>query len=354
MEAFLAERAAASGDLQFHDAGAPSRATGVPSIGTLLAPLHEDKIAAVEMPPCAPFQTSPSAIEDFLQCPRRYFYARVLNLYDVASSPRQALGHVVHAALRDLKQEGEHASDTGTLLERHWPASGRRFGARLREAAYRRLAEKAVDELRRSEEERAGDGTEFLLAEASFVWSIAPEVELRGTIDRIDRGPEGLIVLDYKLGTHSPTVRATIEKFAPPPASDEGAGWQPSDLQLPLYALAVEQGALADAGIAPGERVAEIGLVYPLLLRTAKGKASEMGRRMIHVVDHAPGCQACDGGSGRGGVGVVCREQLDAVVDRVRATIDEMRGGVIDPLPREGATTCRSCAFRTICPAPQG
>lgn len=147
------------------------------------------------------FTTSPSAVENFLQCPRQYFYARELHLYDVASSARQAFGQVVHAALRDLKLAGEEAAEIAELLERHWPKRERRFGSRLREAAYRRLAEKAVAQLVAADQERSGTNVCFVAAEASFTWQIAPDVELRGTIDRIDRGPAGLIVLDYKLST---------------------------------------------------------------------------------------------------------------------------------------------------------
>jgi CRISPR/Cas system-associated exonuclease Cas4 (RecB family) len=40
-------------------------------------------------------------------------------------------------------------------------------------------------------------------------------------------------------------------------------------------------------------------------------------------------------------------------VERTLAAIAEMRSGKIDPDPRDGAQTCRSCAFRTICPAPR-
>ncbi|MDQ5851413.1 MAG: PD-(D/E)XK nuclease family protein, partial [Chloroflexota bacterium] len=104
----------------------------------------------------------------------------------------------------------------------------------------------------------------------------------------------------------------------------------------------------------PGERVVEVGLVYPLQLYTAKGKAAAAGRRMIRIVDHTPDCTACGSRAGRSpAVGTLCRDQLQTIADRAMQAIEEMRGGNIDPDPRDGARTCSGCPFRAICPAPQ-
>src|SRR3712207_3121286 len=122
---------------------------------------------------------------------------------------------------------------------------------------------------------------------------MAPDVELRGTVDRIDRGPDGLIVLDYKLGKESTTIRDLYRMFAPPRRLEELAGWRPSDLQLPLYVLAVERGVLDVPGFEAGERVTEVGLIYPLDLYTQAGRPSEKGRRTIRIVDHTSDCGSC-------------------------------------------------------------
>lgn len=298
------------------------------------------------------FTTSPSALEDFLICPRRYFYARVLNLYDVVSSPRQALGQVVHAALHELKVTGATVASAAALVEQYWPAGPPRFGTRLREAAFRRLAEQAVAQVAAFDAEY-GTG-EYVGGEVSFRWQIMPGVELRGTIDRIDRGDDGLVVLDYKLGSNSPSVAALLDTFAPPSEQAQMADWRPSDLQLPLYALAIEHGAVLEAQVEPGDQVTAVGLVYPLQLYTARGKPAAAGRRMLRIVDHLPGCDACAQPTGRKRPdGLLCRDQLGRIADRARAAIGEMRAGTITPDPIDGSRTCASCAFRAICPAPQ-
>ncbi len=308
----------------------------------------------LKLPVSTLFTTSPSAIENFLQCPRQYFYARELKLYDVASSARQALGQVVHAALRDLKTTGDDAPAIPRLVDAHWPKRDRRFGTRLREAAFRHLAEKAVAQVVEADRTSSRAGVHFLAAETSFSWRMAPDVELHGTVDRVDRSPDGLIILDYKLGSHSPSIKELLAKFAPPAADDDRAAWRPSDLQLPLYALAVERGSSETLAAAGGERVAEVGLIFPLELYTAKGKLSDKGRRLIRIVDHEPGCVACSSGSSRSAaVGLVCRDQLEQIVERALVAVAGMRSGNIEPDPREGGRTCRGCPFRTICPAPR-
>jgi hypothetical protein len=301
--------------------------------------------------PLTPFATSPTAIEDYLLCPRRYFYARVLQLYDVVASPRQALGQVVHAALQDLKA-ADDSLPAEALVERHWNPVQRRFGSHLREAAFRRLAEQAVSNVAAYDAERDAGETQFVVGEAAFRWQIAPHVELRGKIDRVDRGPDGLIVLDYKLGADSPSINALLGMFAPPGDEHALGAWRPTDLQLPLYALAVEQGQLEGGTLAPGERVSEIGLVYPLQLRTATGKPAAGGRRMVEIVEHSGDCGACAPRSGLAPArGMLCRRQLQQIVDRALVVVAGMRAGDITPDPREGATTCNRCPFRTICPA---
>ena len=307
--------------------------------------------SVAQLPPVEHFSTSASAIEDFLACPRRHFYGRVLGLYDVVSSPRQALGQVVHAALNDSKQIDDAVPDAAALVDEHWPRRTSRFGTPVREAAYRRLAEQAVAEVVAVDAEDAV--ATFVGAEVVFHWQIAPDVELRGSVDRIDRRPDGLVVLDYKLGKDSPSINELLRKFAPPRDEDAAVPWRPSDLQLPLYALAVENGSLDDQSLV-GERVAEVSLVYPLLLRSATGKPASVGRRTIRIVEHTEACAGCCAPSERAPkLGYLCREQLDAIKARALMAIEEMRAGNIEPDPRDGADTCRSCAFRAICPAAQ-
>lgn len=63
--------------------------------------------------------------------------------------------------------------------------------------------------------------------EAPFYLRLAPELLLRGVVDRLDRTPEGLRILDFKTNLAGPDR-----------ARAEAAGYY--RLQIPLYALAIE------------------------------------------------------------------------------------------------------------------
>ena len=293
-----------------------------------------------------PYVTSPSALEDYFTCPRRCFYARRLGLYDVRSSPRQALGMVVHHALDDLlaeqAQAGLEPRHAAELVERHWSSDERRWGSALRAAVYRRLAERAVANVERYESERGGGS--FVAAELPFEW-VVDDVVIRGRIDRVDRDSDGLHVVDYKMGRESPSIAALLAEFVPPADVPD---WRPGDIQLPVYALAIEAGAAPELA---GERVADVTLVYPLDLYNEKGKPSVKGRRQLRIVDHVDGCPACEQPPARWTThGLVCRRQLAQIQARLLEAVADMRRGDWPADPRDGAQTCSFCAFRPICP----
>jgi hypothetical protein len=316
-------------------------------------PLPTDK-----PPHQSPFCTSPSAIEDYFTCPRRCFYARILGLYDIASSPRQALGQVVHNALQDLLEESRvipiDEARAAELITRRWIADEHRWGTPLKQAVFRQLAEKAVAQMARYEAGN-GAGAAFVGGELDFEWAPAgSDIVLRGRIDRIDRTAEGLEVIDYKLGQHSPSINTLLSEFVPPRDAERAATWRPGDIQLPVYALAIEQGAVNGLERLPDERVAKIALVYPLELYNETGKFSAKGRREIEIVDHQSNCDACEAPpSSRPKTGLICREQLAFVERQVRDAVVLMRAGCWKPNPREGSRTCASCPFRPICTDPQ-
>lgn len=307
----------------------------------------------------SPFLVSPTAIEDYFTCPRRCFYARSLGLYDVVSSPRQALGHVVHNALNDLLDAtGDGEIDAGlarALVARHWPPDDHRWGSRLKQSVFRRLAEKAVMQLARYQNER-GERTTFLGGELRFEWAIpGTDVVVGGRIDRVDRGADGLHVIDYKLGQQSPSINELLNEFVPPRDETSAATWRPGDIQLPVYALALEQGQVEGVERRPDERVVSVALIYPLELFGDNGKLSVKGRREIRLIDHAAeSCAACSMPSERSPkTGTLCRAQLDTVAERVLETVHRMRTADWPADPREGSQTCAGCAFRPVCSNPQ-
>jgi ATP-dependent helicase/DNAse subunit B len=228
---------------------------------------------------------SPTALEDYVACPFRFFLRHVLRL-EPLEEPREGIevtrrGQAVHRALarlhRALKDEGVHAP-TEAVAERvrqevarsvaedvgraPSPASKelwRLEGERLLRAAarYARQWEKFVAPWREK-----GVAPRPHLFEAEFGLPAADgaapheplvlrsgdvEVRVSGRIDRVDLaelagGGTGFWVIDYKTGRSAHHTSADLADLR--------------RLQLTLYALAVEEVLLAGRGARP------LGLAY--------------------------------------------------------------------------------------------
>lgn len=190
---------------------------------------------------------SATQITTLAQCPFRWFAAYVLRLEepeeaeeDLSPSLRGSLYHrVLELAIAERPP--------GADLRAH-------VHARLNTAFAQAETELAVTRLpawdaRRSEHLRnlklavdgvdfACDGTEVLGVEVPFTaeWQGFP---VRGIIDRVDRTPEGLVLIDYKTSA------------TPPKGGKDEDGRAKLDIQLPIYMQA------AAPALHPGESVAD-------------------------------------------------------------------------------------------------
>ena len=218
-------------------------------------------------PPSAvrPRRYSVSRVKELLRDPYAVYASQVLRLRKLAPlrpEPDAALrGQVVHAALERFGREapsGDREADRARLmacLEREleaqapWPAARRLWLARLG-----RVADWFLD----TEAERRARATPIAW-EAEGVLPL-PEVGegvvLTARADRIDRGPEGLILYDYKTGT--------------PPNRNQQLHF---DRQLLLEAMMAERGAFEATGPAQVEAAVYIGLgTNPEEVRTPLGE----------------------------------------------------------------------------------
>ncbi len=187
----------------------------------------------------------PTQIESYLNCPRKYFYSRDPDLrrqYSKAS-PHLVLGNAVHDALEkffDLSKvpASDRTLETlNNLLRDAWAGRGifKRNGwkqKKVREEAFegnreneKAWGQKGLNMLYRFFQTQ--DTTTVPLTTEQFhELRLTDDVTLGGKIDRIDRTPEGeLIVIDYKTGK--------------PPWEKDPAKVAEKDLQLTAYALVV-------------------------------------------------------------------------------------------------------------------
>jgi RecB family exonuclease len=270
-------------------------------------------------------ELSPSQIETYLTCPYRWFIERMVR----AESPdvtldRAAAGRIAHDALarfyRAWRERAPRVTPEScdeamrTAAEAVAAATGATTCAgTLEEAALVGAVGPSVVAL-------VGRDATFLprFEPAHVEWAFGggsdlPAIDiggvaLKGRADRIDVGPEGLIVVDYKR-THASTL-AQIRR--------EGL------VQLQLYAAAASR--VLGVPVAGGlYRSLKDGSDRGFVLRGVEGEF-----------------KAAD---------VLERDELDALLEAAlesaRRVADEMRDGRIEPTP--SAEACRYCSASAFC-----
>lgn len=208
---------------------------GLPAPGT--TPVGVD-----ERPPMVA-SLSPSSMATWRQCPKRFFYEKVLRL-DVEPTEPAVCGSFVHLVLEHLMgmAPGARTADAARRIAGElWPSfcadpETRFTELGLDEAATRAFKQRAW----------AGIAGYFQIEDPNAVAVIGTEQEVRaeldgapvyGIIDRVDQGPEGLVVTDYKSGKAPAWQDEREEKLG----------------QLRTYAALLE---------ASGQRVTELRLLF--------------------------------------------------------------------------------------------
>ncbi|MFY9561395.1 MAG: ATP-dependent DNA helicase [Terriglobales bacterium] len=252
---------------------------------------HSNVAAWLLMPPSADFVTglSASAIQIYEQCPLRFKLEREWNLpRDVPASLHY--GAVMHSVLRtfyDGRRFGREVSEAGLLEQLRQGLADARIPDRYQYDLYLRQGIEQLEQF--FELARTTPQPEVLETEQNFDLQVGT-AKLRGRIDRIDRGSDGVAVVDYKTGK---------------PKSPEEAD---KSLQLSLYALAAKQ--------VWGQRAAQL-IFYNLENNTA----------IVTTRNDA---------------------QLEAAEERVQEVAEDIAQG---KFPAKPGYQCTFCPYRNLCPA---
>jgi putative RecB family exonuclease len=235
---------------------------------------------------------SPSQADSYLTCPRRYALERRLRLSD-SFSPYAALGTLVHSALEAAERESigtgrAHAEldDALSHLERLWAEAD--FGTPQLNEAWLGQARHALIRLYGA---WPGDGIPIELEKE--VRTEIGGVEWVGFIDRLERGPAGLRVVDYKTSKRAPAVDEVKRS-----------------VQLGFYATAVEEEM--------GEPVIEAQMWFP------RHESKSVTTRSFDM----------------------------DLLPEVRQAMGEVTAAILDEAwePRV-SDRCKTCEFRRSCPA---
>jgi len=221
------------------------------------ATVLESPDARTDRPPMVT-SLSPSSMATWRQCPRRFFYEKIMRIETETAEPA-VCGSFVHLVLEHLmgRPPAERTPDVARLIAGDvWPG----FIADPES----RFAELALDgDATRAFKHRAWAGITgyFCIEDPTAVEVVGTEQEVRaelggapvyGIIDRIDQGAEGLVVTDYKSGKAPAWQDERDEKLG----------------QLRTYAAMLE---------ANGQAVSELRLLFvsPEIAATAKAERCE-------------------------------------------------------------------------------
>ncbi|HZV50473.1 MAG TPA: ATP-dependent DNA helicase [Candidatus Dormibacteraeota bacterium] len=287
-----------------------------------------------------PSHFSATAINDYLKCPRLYWYNHHPGLAAPPRGVELERGSFLHRVLEEFHRREPEWRHLEAPLQREWLERV----LRPHLEAYLSRVESVLD--RRTEEQHV---RRILDNYVRFATSLQPirrlgtlmverrftlrldGAEIHGKIDRVNDTGEGTCeVVDYKTGRGKTAQQAYEESF----------GEQPMDVQLVVYYLACREG-VDEEGRPIALRPRFLSLWYPR--DTVRG---EMRQVLFPVDAPAPGVSEW-----------MQRPIDEADVERGRAVVMEairrIRAGDFSPAPRPVIGTCLSwygCPHAMICP----
>lgn len=240
-----------------------------------------------------PLQLSFRQVDDWLTCPLKYRYVHVLRV-PIRLHPTVILGNAVHQAIQAYhlaKVQGRTLplADLHTVFRRAWRSEG--FLSAAHEEELLRHGASALDAFYAFEE---ASGARPAFVEKFFAFTEGG-AKVIGYWDRVDRSPDGAVIIDYKT--------ADVEAEA----ADRRAG---ESLQLAIYALGYERMS--------GEPPRELQLRF-LTPEVVVGRAAPTERA------------------------------LERALNAIRDAETGIRGRDFTAKPSFKA--CSYCAYRTICPS---
>lgn len=289
----------------------------------------------------APGHFSPTTINDYLRCPRVYFYNHHPGLVPTHRSVEMERGSFVHQVLEDFHGREEEWRPLPIETQREWlrDTLEQQLGEyldRIESTVDRNLEEQRVRTIlanyigfatRGGAVRRLGT----VMTEKKFFLDI-DGAEIRGKIDRIiDTGDGTCEVVDYKTGNGYGMERTYKRYFGP----------DMYDVQLAMYYLACREG-VDEEGRPLGLDPRYLSLWFPkkVVYGTIRQSLFPVGEPAPFVKEYLQ--HPVDG------------DDLRRGRERVAGAIREIREGNFEPRPRADAEgTCLSwsgCNHAAICP----
>ena len=282
---------------------------------------------------------SPTTLNDYIKCPRLYWYNHHPGLVEEPRSVAMERGGFLHEVLQDFHEHEAEWRPLDTELQRKWfdDLLGRHIDgylSRMEGVLDRRREEKQVRSLL-ANYIRATTGMQLvrrigtLAVEKRFHLEL-DGAEVVGKIDRVNDVGDGEVeVVDYKTGSGKP-MRFAYEMYFGP---------ELYDVQLALYYLACKYG-FDDEGKPLGFQPRFLSLWYP------KDWVWGGMRQDIFSVGRPAGLKEYRERP-------LSADDLDRSRAVVMTAIERIKGGHFEPAPRDIAGTCvtrfGTCPHAAIC-----
>ncbi len=246
---------------------------------------------------------SPSRLNDYLACPRKFFYIKVLGIdVEEANWDHANFGSIIHKLLENsvkiAKQTGEYPEIEKIKKEFYDGLDNTRFttaamkekfeksGIKMLENYYPYFSSIPVDRI--AEVEYTFDGVQV------------GENFVTGKIDRIEKNSDGTYELyDYKTGT---PVSGT--KVAPNQPKENYFN------QLCFYKYAFEK--------ATGKKVSQVGLIY------VENHAKNVYKNLIN-------------------------EDMEYIENLINSTYEKIKNFEFEPIKEDPNGECKNCAYKHLC-----
>ncbi|MBR5304017.1 MAG: ATP-dependent helicase [Candidatus Gastranaerophilales bacterium] len=245
---------------------------------------------------------SPSRLNDYLECPRKFFYVKVLGI-DVEEADWDAAnyGSVIHELLENsiktAKQTGSYPALDIVKASFYKGLDSKRFTSEAMKDKYVKLGEKTLESFYPYFVEFPVDFVEDI--EYSFDGVAVGDDLITGKIDRIERLPDGTyVLLDYKTGN------PVSEKQVGVGGTKEGYF-----NQLCFYKYAFEK--------LTGKKVSQVGLMY--------------------VENH-----------GKNVYKTLVKEDIDRIENLIKETYAKIKALEFTPT-KASEEKCKFCAYKQLC-----
>ncbi|ABK77099.1 superfamily I helicase [Cenarchaeum symbiosum A] len=237
----------------------------------------------------APLRLSSTKIGTYKKCPLMYWFAHVMTIPSPPGIP-MVMGGVIHKVLEkitDAQMNGQTPDEAGALAMLEGQLKYAVYDSRT---SFEQSKEEAESMISWFVKWSAGSPNKPIAVEKKFELEIAG-AEFRGSIDRVERTPDGgLVLIDYKTGR----TKVSPGKIA-------------EDVQLNLYAEAAKK-------------------LYKELPEKAVLLYLESGETVEYRLDEA---------------------SVKSAIGRIEEYVDGIREGRFDPTP--AVSTCMFCDYSGMC-----